>query len=112
MNVLIVDDSVVFRTAIKTAVLSHPDVDEVKAVSNGKIAVDILKSQSFNAVTLDLEMPVMDGNQTIKEIRKFNKNIPIVIFSSQSVEGANKTLRALELGADDFVQKVESTGDT
>lgn len=111
MKVLVVDDSVVFRTAIKTSLISSSDVKEVKTAGNGKVALEMLQAEDFNAVTLDLEMPVMDGVETIKEIRKFNKEIPIIIFSAQNLNAANKTLKALEMGANDFVQKIEGSGD-
>lgn len=107
MDVLVVDDSVVFRSAIKSALQQSGQVASVKSASNGKIAVDFLKQGSFDAMTLDLEMPVMDGVETIKAVREFNKDIPIIIFSSQNINAANKTLKALELGANDFVQKIE-----
>ena len=111
MKVLVVDDSVVFRTAIKSALLSSGEINDVRVANNGQIALQYLKNDSFDAVTIDLEMPVMDGIQTISEIRKFNKEIPIIIFSAQNLNSANKTLKALEMGADDFVQKIEGNGD-
>lgn len=109
MKVLVVDDSVVFRMAIKQALEASPEVSMVRSVNNGKIAVDVLKNEFFDAASIDLEMPVMDGIETIQEIRKFNKTIPLIIFSAQNLAAAEKTLRALDLGADDFVQKTEGT---
>lgn len=111
MKVLIVDDSIVFRTAIKTALMASDFVTEVDVAANGKIALDKIKQNSYDGVTLDLEMPVMDGVESIKEIRKFNKEIPIIIFSAQNVKAANKTLEALRLGANDFVQKITGNSD-
>ncbi len=111
MKVLIVDDSIVFRSAIKTALLDSGHVKEIDVASNGKIACEKLLQRSFDGVTLDLEMPVMDGIETIKEIRKFNKDIPIIIFSAQNLNAANKTIKALEIGANDFVQKLQNNTD-
>ena len=111
MKVLVVDDSVVYRTAIKTALAQNPEVSEVKVAGNGRIAVQLLQQESYDAMTLDLEMPVMDGMETIKAVREFNKDIPIIIFSAQNLNAANKTLMALEMGANDFVQKIEGSGD-
>lgn len=111
MRVLVVDDSVVFRTAIKSALLESDFVDEVDIAANGKIAVDKLKAKQFDSITLDLEMPVMDGIQTIEAIRVFNKDIPIIIFSAQNIKAANKTLEALQMGADDFVSKLTESMD-
>lgn len=111
MKVLVVDDSVVFRTAIKSALLSSGEVKDVRVANNGQIALQYLKTDTFDAITIDLEMPVMDGIETIEEIRKTNKDIPIIIFSAQNLSAANRTLKALEMGANDFVQKVEGDGD-
>ncbi len=111
MRVLIVDDSIVFRTAIKTALLNSNAVTETDVASNGKIACEKLQQKEFDGVTLDLEMPVMDGIETIKKIREFNKTIPIIIFSAQNLKAANKTMKALEMGANDFVQKLQDSND-
>ena len=111
MKILVVDDSIVYRTAIKTSLANNSDIKEIKTASHGKIAVDMLKLEHFDAMTLDLEMPVMDGVESIKAIREFNKDIPIIIFSAQNINAANKTLKALEMGANDFVQKIEGSGD-
>jgi len=111
MKILIVDDSVVFRSAIKTSLLNSGYVNDVNLASNGKIAVAKLQQSSFDGVTLDLEMPVMDGLETIKEIRKFDTKIPIIIFSAQNLNAADKTINALQLGANDFVQKDSGLSD-
>lgn len=111
MKVLVVDDSIVYRTAIKTSLSQNEEISQIKVASNGKIAIELLKLERFDAITLDLEMPVMDGIEAIKEIRSFNNEIPIIIFSAQNLSAANKTLYALELGANDFVQKIEGSGD-
>jgi two-component system chemotaxis response regulator CheB len=111
MKILIIDDSIVFRTAIKTALLNSPAVSEVDVASNGKIGCEKLQYTKFDGVTLDLEMPVMDGIETIKKIRSFNKEIPIIIFSAQNINAANKTMKALEMGANDFVQKLQNSTD-
>lgn len=107
MNILIVDDSIVFRTAVKVAVQDIQSDVNITTASNGKIAVDFVQSKPFDIIIMDLEMPEMDGTEAITTIRQFNKKIPIIIFSAVSTEGANKTLKALELGANDFVQKVQ-----
>lgn len=111
MRILIVDDSIVFRTAIKTCLMDSKSVEEIAVAANGKIACEKLKLSKFDGVTLDLEMPVMDGIETIKKIREFDKDIPIIIFSAQNINAANKTLKALEMGANDFVQKLQDSND-
>lgn len=108
MRILVVDDSVVFRTAIKSVLLSHEEVKEVSIAAHGKIALDKIKNEQIDLITLDLEMPIMDGMETIQEVRKFDKDIPIILFSAQDLKAANKTLKALEMGANDFVQKIQT----
>jgi two-component system, chemotaxis family, protein-glutamate methylesterase/glutaminase len=106
VRVLVVDDSIVFRSAVRIAIGDMPEINELKVASNGKIAVEFTKAGGIDFIIMDLEMPVMDGIDAIKAIREFNKTIPIIIFSVQSIKGANKTLKALEYGANDFVQKI------
>jgi len=113
LKVLVVDDSVVFRMAISQALSEVPGISNPKTVSNGQLAIQHLKNfPDTDLITLDLEMPVMDGIQTIKEIRKFNRKVIIIVFSSLSVKGAEKTLEALTSGANDFVTKQEAGGAT
>ena len=109
MRILVVDDSVVYRSAIKMALTSSNTDYEVDVAANGKIAIEKIKAKSYDVMTLDLEMPVMDGIETIQAVREFNKTLPIIIFSAQNLEAAHKTLKALELGANDFIQKIEGT---
>lgn len=108
MKILVVDDSIVFRSGITQALQTVPDLNVFKAVPNGKIAIDVLKlNPDVDLITLDMEMPIMDGLETIKEIRKTNKDVTIIVFSSQTVKGAEKTIEALNAGADDFLPKLE-----
>jgi two-component system chemotaxis response regulator CheB len=111
MKVLIVDDSVVFRMAIKQALEEAEGVQIIGTLSNGQLAVDFLKrGKEVDLITLDMEMPVLDGLATIKEIRKINKSVPIIVFSSLTTKGAEKTIDALSSGANDFVTKEETGG--
>lgn len=106
MKILVVDDSIVFRSVITQALLTIAGVNVYKSVVNGKLALDMLKMHpDTDLITLDMEMPVMDGLETIKEIRKFNKDVAIIVFSSLTTKGAEKTIEALSAGADDFVAK-------
>ena len=109
MKILVVDDSIVFRTAITQALQAVPDLNVFKTAVNGKLALDLLRLHSdVDLITLDMEMPVMDGLETIKEIRKTNKDVTIIVFSSLTTKGAEKTIEALNAGADDFVAKPEA----
>jgi len=111
MRILIVDDSIVYRMAISQALENVSGINIVGSVSNGQLAVDKIKQDpSIDVVTLDMEMPVMDGMQAIEEIRKFNKKVIIIVFSSVTLKGAEKTIEALNKGANDFVTKEEVGG--
>lgn len=107
MKVLIVDDSIVYRAAIHKALEGSNGITSLATAHNGKVAVDRVKNEKFDLVTIDIEMPVMDGIEAIKEIRTFNKSIPIIVFSTLTLKGAEKTLEALQSGANDFCTKVE-----
>ncbi len=106
MKILVVDDSIVFRSAITQALQTVPELNVFKSVVNGKLALDMLTLHpDIDLITLDMEMPILDGLETIKEIRKKNKDVAIIVFSSHTNKGAEKTIEALGAGADDFVAK-------
>jgi two-component system chemotaxis response regulator CheB len=111
MKILVVDDSIVFRSAIVSAISTENGIEVVRSLVNGKLALDYLEQHNdIDLITLDMEMPVMDGMETIKAIRKFNQKIVIIIFSAHTQKGAEKTFEALKLGANDFVTKPDNIG--
>jgi CheY-like chemotaxis protein len=108
MKILVVDDSIVYRTAIKTSLANNSDIKEIKTASHGKIAVDMLKLEHFDAMTLDLEMPVMDGVAATRAIRKGeagekNKDIPIIAMTAYVMNGDKE--KFLEAGMNGYVAK-------
>lgn len=105
MRVLVVDDSVVFRSQIKSALEGVPNVEVVGVANNGKIALQKLQQSSVDLVTLDMEMPEMDGLEAIKEIRKAKFPVKIIVFSAHTTRGSAAALEALAAGAQDFVAK-------
>lgn len=105
IRLLIVDDSVLFRSQIQLALKDCPDIEIVGAASNGKIACDKMSSQEIDVCTLDIEMPEMDGIQTLKEMKARGIKTRAIMFSSQSKAGAEKTLEAMKVGAYDFCPK-------
>ncbi len=105
MRVLIVDDSVVFRTQITHALENIPGVEVVGTAANGKIALEKLNQLSVDLVTLDMEMPGLNGIETLKEIRRQNFKVHVIIFSSQTQRGADSALDALREGADEVCAK-------
>lgn len=105
MRVLIVDDSVVFRSQIRSAIEGAASIEIVGTANNGKIAIQKLEQSSVDLITLDMEMPEMGGVETIKAIRAKKIPVRIVVFSSYTTRGSEATLEALAAGADDFVAK-------
>lgn len=105
IKLLIVDDSVLFRSQIQLALKDCPEIEIVGSASHGKIALDKLAVSDIDLITLDLEMPVLDGIETLKEIKARGLKTKVILFSSVSPSGAEKTLQALQLGAIDFVAK-------
>ena len=110
VRVLITDDSVVYRAQIRAALAEFPWIDVVGTASNGKIALERLKHESADLLILDLEMPEMNGLETLKELRKIGTQVKSLVFSSASKQGAEITFEALRVGANDFVAK-PSAGD-
>lgn len=106
MNILVVDDSSLFRLAITDLVKQIPGVTKVKTAANGKMAMDILVTNEIDITILDVEMPVMDGIEVLRKIKSENINTKALMFSNLTEKGAEKTIEALNLGAIDFVTKV------
>ncbi len=105
MKILVVDDSVVFRTQITTALSSVSGLEIAGTASNGRIAIQRLAQIPVDLITLDMEMPEMDGMETLKAVRATNRKVKIIVFSSQTLRGAEKALEALREGADDVIAK-------
>ncbi|MFN8195483.1 MAG: chemotaxis response regulator protein-glutamate methylesterase [Nocardioidaceae bacterium] len=110
ISVLVVDDSVVVRRLVSDVLASDPDIDVVGAASNGKIALAKIPQLNPDIVTLDVEMPVMDGLETLVELRKLYPRLPVIMFSTLTERGAGATLDALERGASDYVTKPANVG--
>lgn len=105
LRVLIVDDSVLFRSQIKAALQESPAIEVAGVANNGKIALEKLAQGSVDLVTLDMEMPEMGGLEALKAIRKAKYPVRVIIFSSRTTRGSEAALDALSAGADDFVAK-------
>jgi len=110
-NVLIVDDSFFIRAAIRKMLESSNLVENVYEASNGLEALEILKNQSIDLVTLDVEMPKMNGLETLERIKKENISTQIIMVSAYTTQGAKETIKALELGAFDFIAKPKNYAD-
>lgn len=112
LRILIVDDSVVFRSQIRAALERSPEFEVVGVANNGKIAIQKLEQSSVDVVIMDMEMPEMDGPTAIKEIRSRKFPVKILVFSSSTKKGSEEALKALFLGADDILCKPQSDSTT
>ena len=104
LNVLVVDDSGFFRQRLKDMIGRHRDLKVVATASNGREAVEKVHALHPDVITMDFEMPEMDGITAIKHIMA-ERPTPILMFSSLTYEGARVTLDALAAGALDFIPK-------
>lgn len=110
IRVLIVDDSTVVRRLLSDALGSDPELEIAGTAPNGKIALDKLSQINPDVVTLDIEMPIMDGLTTLGNLRKTYPKLPVIMFSTLTQRGAVDTLNALSLGASDYVTKPSNVG--
>ena len=110
IRVLIVDDAVVARRLLSDVLSSDPAIEVAATAPNGRIALAKLPYIAPDLVTLDVEMPVMDGLETLAEIRKGYPDLPVIMFSTLTERGASATLDALLLGANDYVTKPANVG--
>ena len=109
-RVLVVDDSVVVRRLITDALAEDPDIEVVATAAHGRIALAKLELLEVDVVTLDIEMPVMDGLETLVHLRESHPDLPVIMFSTLTERGAESTLTALERGASDYVTKPSNVG--
>jgi len=107
IKVLIVDDSALIRSVMKEIIGSQPDMEVVGVAPDPIIARDLIKQTNPDVLTLDVEMPRMDGLTFLENLMRLHP-LPVVMVSSLTVRGADVTLRALELGAVDFFPKPSS----
>jgi two-component system chemotaxis response regulator CheB len=110
IRVLIVDDSVVIRRLLTDILSQDPEIEVAGTAPNGKIALAKLPQINPDLVTLDIEMPELDGLSTLPELRKAYPKLPVIMFSTLTERGAVATLEALARGASDYVAKPANVG--
>jgi two-component system, chemotaxis family, protein-glutamate methylesterase/glutaminase len=104
IKVLVVDDSAFMRSAISRMLGKDNTIEVVGTAKNGQEALEKVETLKPDVVTLDIEMPVMNGIEALKQIVERYK-LPVIMFSALSQEGAEVTMEALNLGASDFITK-------
>jgi two-component system chemotaxis response regulator CheB len=105
LKALIVDDSAMYRQIVQDVLETFPYVEVVGVAQNGKIALIKAASLKPDLLTLDIEMPEMDGLEVLEHLRQELPEAVAIVFSAYTTEGARIALRALELGAFDFIPK-------
>jgi two-component system, chemotaxis family, protein-glutamate methylesterase/glutaminase len=110
-RILVVDDSVVIRKVLSETLTEDRGLEVVGTASDGRLGLAKIAQLHPDLVTLDVEMPVMNGLETLAELRKLYPKLPVVMFSTLTEHGAAATLDALTLGASDYATKPSNSGN-
>src|SRR4051812_3669573 len=110
IRVMVVDDSVVVRKIVTDVLSADPMITVVGTAPNGRLAVAKLDQLKPDLVTMDIEMPEMNGIEAVRAIRGTRNRVPIIMFSTLTERGASATLDALSAGANDYVTKPANVG--
>ena len=112
IRVLVTDDSAVMRRLVREAVESDAACEVIGTANNGKDALDKIESLRPDVVTLDIEMPVMNGLETLIPLRRAHPRLPVIMFSTLTERGAHATFEAMRRGASDYATKPSATNLT
>lgn len=104
IKVIVVDDSALMRKIISDMINSQEDMEVINVARNGDELLKKLDKRP-DVITLDVEMPMIDGIETLKILKKSHINIPVIMLSSLTEKGSQTTMECLELGAFDFISK-------
>ena len=110
IRVMVVDDSVVIRRLVTQALEQDPMIEVVGTASNGAIGLQRIPQFNPDVITLDIEMPDMNGLEMLRRVRREYPQLRVIMFSTLTERGAAITLEALTLGADDYVAKASNEG--
>lgn len=105
IKVIVVDDSALMRKVISDMLNDMEDIEVIDTARNGEDLFLKLENEIPDVITLDIEMPKMDGIETLRVLKNKNMRIPVIMLSSLTKEGANLTMDCLHLGAFDFIEK-------
>lgn len=109
LKVMVVDDTIFYRKIIKDVLDKMPDIEVVGTVNSGALAINRFPSLKPDVITLDVEMPGMNGLQVLEKIRENNWDVNCIMVSSKTQAGSQATIKALELGAFDFIPKPDES---
>ncbi|GAW52220.1 MULTISPECIES: protein-glutamate methylesterase/protein-glutamine glutaminase [unclassified Nocardioides] len=110
IRVLVVDDSVVIRRLVSDLLSEDPDIEVVGTAVNGRAGLQKIAQLDPDLVTMDIEMPELDGIETVRSLRASGNRVPVIMFSTLTERGAAATLDALAAGASDYVPKPANAG--
>jgi two-component system, chemotaxis family, protein-glutamate methylesterase/glutaminase len=110
IRVLVVDDAVIVRSRVSKILSSDPQLEVVGVAANGRIALAKIPQVNPDVVILDVEMPEMNGLETLANLRPIYPHLPVIMFSTSTWDGASATLEALSLGATDYATKPSNLG--
>jgi two-component system chemotaxis response regulator CheB len=108
-RVMIVDDSAVIRGLLTKALETDPEIKVSSTVGNGQLAIDALRRTDVDVVVLDIEMPVMDGLTALPKLLEARPGVQVIMASTLTLKGASVSMKALSLGAADYLSKPTTT---
>lgn len=111
VRVMLVDDSAVVRGLVTRILEEDPGIAVIASVGNGQMAVSALERQEVDVILLDIEMPVMDGMTALPKLLQVDPGVRIIMQSTLTLKGADVSMRALNMGAADYIPKPTATRD-
>ncbi len=111
LRVLVVDDTIVYRKAVSDILAEIPGIEVVGIAHNGKIAMSKITTLKPDLLTLDIEMPEMNGIEVLAALQKDHPEVGAIMLSTLTADGSDMTMKALELGAFDFILKPQSSAN-
>jgi len=105
IKVIVVDDSALMRKIVSDMINNEAEMEVIDTAKNGEDLLIKMASKIPDVITMDIEMPKMDGIKALKELKKMNVNVPVIMLSSISKTGTELTMECLEQGAFDFIAK-------
>ncbi len=108
LKALVVDDTIIYRKIMSDVLKEIPGVKVIGTAQNGKIALSMIEKLKPDLITLDVEMPEMNGLEVLEELKKRNLDVGAIMVSTLTQRGAETTMKALELGAFYFIPKPDS----